>query len=294
MDALFSLARVAEESLREYYEDDEGMAMTFLSGMGDTSQMSSSSPSSPSASPPSDFAIKNDSDARRGRGRPRKHRDSEDTDFEEAQRGRPLKKKKELHTTDWSDDSDSNSGHESSNSERRNNSSGGAAKIPSQNASMSVRRVPCFFASCTHSYRRPNSTIVEFSDRPLVLEDNYNGYTIRSCKKHHDWWRNAQEKETCEICRGLNQSIGGLTTYKNKRNVSFHVCGTCAYRQAGVLGINGPKDQAAPATEPITLPGPTRFSPSRSSTLRRSRENREKKAVESLNLSLPRVTAAVL
>eukprot|EP01117_Protostelium_nocturnum_P006155 TRINITY_DN2217_c1_g1_i1.p1 TRINITY_DN2217_c1_g1~~TRINITY_DN2217_c1_g1_i1.p1 ORF type:complete len:355 (-),score=150.10 TRINITY_DN2217_c1_g1_i1:92-1156(-) len=113
-----------------------------------------------------------------------------------------------------------------------------ASAKPANSASVSsVRRVPCFYSRCTHSYRRPNSNIVEFSDRPLILTEKYSGYTIRSCKKHHDWWRNAKERGTCEICRGLNDQDNPAKTHTNRANTSFHICNVCALRQCDVLGL---------------------------------------------------------
>jgi len=258
-----------------FYEDDEEeshMVLASLSGMSSDSQLScSSSPPSPSPSPPPELNtsadIKKELDyidnQKRGRGRPRKQPDGEDYDvIEDLRRSRPNKKKKTEETV-YSDDSD----------EAQESKKAPASKTPTTN-SHSVRRVPCFFASCTHSYRRPNSNIVEFSDRPLVLQDKYNGYTIRSCKKHHDWWRNAKDstpgdgrkerpKGPCEICRGLNESISPVKMYSNRRGMQFFICGTCAYRQADVLSIQVSKDCAPPSTEVITIPGPTRFSPPR-------------------------------
>jgi len=109
----------------------------------------------------------------------------------------------------------------------------------------SVRRVPCYYARCTHSYRRPNSAIVEFSDRPLVLPEKFRGAAVRSCKKHHDWWKAMKEiPGSCEICRGLNyeeQPTPDIREYKNAKNFSFNLCRVCAQKQALALGLVGLK-----------------------------------------------------
>ncbi|PRP89732.1 hypothetical protein PROFUN_00074 [Planoprotostelium fungivorum] len=281
-----------------YESDDEDshMVLASLSGMSSDSHLScSSAPSSPLPSPPqqSDFSPKEgsyeDHYAKKVKARARKQADAEDYDIhEDTKKSRPIKKKRAEEPA-------------SSHSEEDSDEAGpirNAGKIPAQTSSMSVRRVPCFYAACTHSYRRPNSSIVEFSDRPLVLSEKYNGYTIRSCKKHHDWWRNAnaadlrtrdfpnnKNKAACEICRGLNDSVGPLRSYTNKRNLTFNICGTCGYRQADVLGIVVSKDNAAPSTEAITLPGPTRFSPPRSNQIKRSREAKPEPQVRHENVN---------
>jgi len=106
----------------------------------------------------------------------------------------------------------------------------------------SVKKIPCFFAKCTHAYHRPGSSIVERSDRMLVLDSKYDGYTLRTCKKHHEVWKKlaSHSRSTCEICRGLNCNDENRFQKKDHSNTegsTFRICDTCASRQSIVLKL---------------------------------------------------------
>jgi len=118
----------------------------------------------------------------------------------------------------------------------------------------SVRSIPCFHANCTYSYKRPGSNIVEVSDRPVILPAKFDGYTIRSCKKHHDHWRALESVNCCEVCRGLNNAEAGFQsprTYVNDRNMKFLLCLYRAEKQATMLAI---KVDWLPSDEGVDLP----------------------------------------
>lgn len=104
---------------------------------------------------------------------------------------------------------------------------------------LSVRSIPCFFKNCTYSYKRPGSSIVEISDRPLLLPKKFDGFTIRSCKKHHDKWKARDRSGThCEVCRGLNaERAETFYNYVNLKNQTFVLCAYCAEKQGLMLQL---------------------------------------------------------
>jgi hypothetical protein len=203
------------------FEDEEinnHIAWASLTGMSSDSQLScSSTPSSPLASPRGKDDTTSSSFLKRTRGRPKKPSDEDYDLTEDTRRSKQGKRKRKSEDNEEKEEYRARSQHQS------------------------VRRIPCFFVDCTHSYRRPNSDVIEYSDRPLVLTGQYDGYVIRSCKKHHDWWRTSKSDkdntEMCEICRGLNESDGKMERYENRIGRHFHVCRPCANRQANVLGL---------------------------------------------------------
>ena len=125
----------------------------------------------------------------------------------------------------------------------------------------SVRSIPCFYFNCNYSYKRPGSTIVEISDRPLILSDKFDGFIIRSCKKHHDRWKsmelpinsNNYNNNICEICRGLNcidESRYTIEYYNNDQSNKFLLCRPCAERQTKCLGLIDVEQTLSPSDLP--------------------------------------------
>lgn len=116
-------------------------------------------------------------------------------------------------------------------------SEGSTGLLPA--SALSVRSIPCFFSSCNYSYKRPGSSIVEISDRPLVLPKKFDGYTIRSCKKHHDKWKGKEKKGPCDVCRGLNASgdVHDSQNYVNAKGTVFKLCAFCFGRQESMLEL---------------------------------------------------------
>jgi len=114
---------------------------------------------------------------------------------------------------------------------------------------ISVRSIPCFYHLCKYSYKRPGSTILEISDRPLIVTySKYQGYSIRSCKKHSDHWKVLYDsKETCELCRGLNIDGEDKNIYKfeNDNKEKFYLCRNCSTRQSPILKISSEQGKLA-------------------------------------------------
>jgi len=107
----------------------------------------------------------------------------------------------------------------------------------------SVRSIPCFYFNCTYSYKRPGSTIIEISDRPLLLSSKFDGYVIRSCKKHHDKWKSMEKLgiRSCEICCGINleeSERSHVQVYTNDKKIDFILCRPCAERQSLTLRLS--------------------------------------------------------
>jgi len=122
--------------------------------------------------------------------------------------------------------------------------------IPDTSIYDSVKKIPCFVSGCTHAYHRPGSSVIERSDRMLVLGNAYDGFTIRTCKKHHEIWKRltSQAGNTCEICRGLNCNKEDLFQKKNFASTegkNFCICDKCARRQSVVLKLPSNADAGA-------------------------------------------------
>jgi len=124
---------------------------------------------------------------------------------------------------------------------KRGNSSGKRGR--SGLKGLSVRSIPCFYSGCIYNYKRPGSSVMELSDRPLHLPAKYKHFKIRTCKKHQDKWKHIERSPgLCEICRGLNSRDGIASKYTNPESVSFILCLPCAWRQHDILGIEPPSN----------------------------------------------------
>lgn len=103
--------------------------------------------------------------------------------------------------------------------------------------------LPCFVNGCTYTYRRPDSHVIRHSDRNLNVHHKYDGYVIRSCKRHVDHWlKREDDKTSCEICRGLNkEKVDFNKFYTDRRGLRFFICDVCAVRQAKHLHLTSKK-----------------------------------------------------
>eukprot|EP01119_Soliformovum_irregulare_P022525 TRINITY_DN7734_c0_g1_i1.p1 TRINITY_DN7734_c0_g1~~TRINITY_DN7734_c0_g1_i1.p1 ORF type:complete len:905 (-),score=305.36 TRINITY_DN7734_c0_g1_i1:48-2762(-) len=102
----------------------------------------------------------------------------------------------------------------------------------------STRTLPCFYHDCNYSVKRPGS-IIELSDRPLLLPKKFDGSLIPSCKKHQDKRRIRENEASCEICKGLNcpELHPTLSKYANEKGNQFVLCDYCFQRHSLALQL---------------------------------------------------------
>lgn len=89
----------------------------------------------------------------------------------------------------------------------------------------SVRLLSCFYKGCTYYYIRAPSKVIERSDRTIDVNKKLG--SARSCKKHKEQWLKLKnEKNNCELCRGLNSISSEDITIIHKGDF-FLLCTYC-------------------------------------------------------------------